>query len=473
MQDNKETTAASVTDSNMNIDAISPPVLTEIFDSFSEAVVVADTSRQIVYVNSATESLFGYSKDQLYGHETKILYADEHDFSEQGKKRFNPTSKISAETYRVAYQRMDGGMFLGLTTGSAMHSSEGALVGYIGIIRPARTSDQSLDTLQQVHAIASDVSLTDTQKIDAVLKVGLSHFGLEVAIQARIKGSEYLVEHCIDHYEQLTPHTTFDFSETYCAHTFHASGPIGFHFAGESEIRNHPCYRNFKLESYIGIPLEVDGKLYGTISFSGYSPTEPFCKDDYILMALLADTVSYIIYRKTVEDKLLELARTDELTGLANRRSTLERLREHAKLSYRSGGYLTVLSIDLDFFKKINDNWGHSAGDAALVGFADIAATLGRDIDFCGRMGGEEFIFVLPNTDSRGGVNLGNRLRERLAAAPIKLDNNESVTLSVSVGVAMLEKGESLESLLARADEATYAAKRGGRDRVCISELNN
>ncbi|WP_193086002.1 PAS domain S-box protein [Halomonas sp. FME65] len=119
MKDDKleETTKALVDDGGVN--SISLSLFTEVFDAFEEAVVVTDASRRLVYVNSATEQLFGYSKNALYGEEAKILYADENDFSEQGRIRFNTFSKIAAENYRVAYRRSDGEQFFGLTTGAA------------------------------------------------------------------------------------------------------------------------------------------------------------------------------------------------------------------------------------------------------------------------------------------------------------------------------------------------------------------
>lgn len=451
------------------VSSISQSLLTEIFDAFEEAVVVSDTRRRMVYVNSATESLFGYPKNELYGEETKILYADASDFSEQGRKRFNVASKIAAENYRVAYRRSDGEQFLGLTTGAAMRTADGDVAGFIGIIRPARSADQSLDALQKIHNITSDFTLSHNSKIESLLQVGLSHFGLEKAIVSRISGSDYTIEYCVDLQGDLEPLTTFDLSGTYCVHTLSENRTVGFHFVAKSEIKNHPCYKNFKLESYIGTPIRLSGKLYGTINFSSPSPAEPFCKDDHILMELLSDTVSYLLYKKQSEEELERLARVDELTGLPNRRATLERLNELIKQSTRLGHNLSVLSIDIDHFKSINDQWGHAAGDLALTEFSRLASDLGRKTDFCGRIGGEEFVLVLPGATLESSQKFGNNLRNRLAISQVDLGSGEPITLSVSVGIAMLENEESLENLLARADEAMYKAKQEGRDRVCCA----
>ncbi|WP_226930612.1 GGDEF domain-containing protein [Halomonas sp. 3F2F] len=135
----------------------------------------------------------------------------------------------------------------------------------------------------------------------------------------------------------------------------------------------------------------------------------------------------------------------------------------------RFGNSFSVLSIDIDYFKKINDKWGHAAGDLALTEFARLAPEVGRKTDFCGRIGGEEFVFFLPGANLEASQKLGNNLRKRLAVSPVDFGSGESTTLSISVGVAMLENGESPESLLARADEAMYKAKQDGRDRVYLA----
>lgn len=462
-----DTAKALSSECGMSVSTISPLLLTEVFDNVEESVVVTDTARRIVYVNSATERLFGYKKSELYGKETKVFYAKEEDFSIQGKKRFNVASKAAAENYRVPYLRADGESFLGLTTGAVMRSKDGDVVGFIGIIRPARSADQSLDTLQKIHNITADVVLNQDQKIHELLKVGLEHFGLEIAIISHIIKKDYIVEYCVDLNEDLEESTVFNIDGTYCVHTLKENKTVGFHYVRESRIKHHPCYESFKLESYIGTPIYLDGGLYGTLNFSSVSPTDPFSKDDYILMESLADTIGYLLFKKKLEEELAALARTDELTGLPNRRATLERLSESIELSLRSGIGLCVLSIDLDHFKSINDTYGHAAGDAALVKFACVASGMGRKSDFCGRLGGEEFLFVLPGIELKFGLEFGNRLRERLKSEPLTLDTGEVITIKISAGLAKFETKESIDSFLARADEAMYAAKQGGRDRVC------
>jgi len=354
-----------------------------------------------------------------------------------------------------------------------MYSTDEEVIGFIGVVRPARSADQSLDTLQKIHNITSDVTQNHNQKTNALLQVGLDHFGVDIAILSRIRGNDYTVEDCVDLAGRLEPSTKFDVSGTYCVHTLREDKTVGFHFVGKSEMQHHPCYKDLKLESYIGTPVRIGGSLYGTVNFSSPSPVEPFCKDDYILMELLSDTFGYLLYKKQSEEEMERLAKVDELTGLPNRRATLERLDEVIGLSNRFAHNLSVISIDIDHFKSINDEWGHAAGDRALARFARVASAFGRKTDFCGRVGGEEFVFVLPGANLEAGQGFGNNLRKRLAGEPVQVDSGQSITLSLSAGVAMLENGESLESLLARADNAMYKAKQQGRDRVCCDPRDN
>lgn len=148
----------------------------------------------------------------------------------------------------------------------------------------------------------------------------------------------------------------------------------------------------------------------------------------------------------------------------------MERLNQHIDLANRTDLPFTLVTIDIDHFKSINDQWGHNSGDKVLIEFARIISQIGRRVDFSARMGGEEFILVLPNTKEQGGVVIAEDLRKQLAATPIKLINGEVISITVSAGVACLHKNEDLESILSRADKAMYDAKKSGRDRVCVSE---
>ncbi|HTN52482.1 MAG TPA: diguanylate cyclase [Anaeromyxobacter sp.] len=160
-----------------------------------------------------------------------------------------------------------------------------------------------------------------------------------------------------------------------------------------------------------------------------------------------------------------ELARRDPLTGLANRRALAEALSRELARARRAGTALAVAVLDVDRFKQVNDAHGHPAGDAVLAAVAARASAALREGDLLGRLGGEEFLALLPGADLAAALAAGERLRKAVAAAPVQA-GAAGIAVTVSVGCAALGRDEDGAALLARADARLYEAKRAGRDRV-------
>jgi diguanylate cyclase (GGDEF)-like protein/PAS domain S-box-containing protein len=167
------------------------------------------------------------------------------------------------------------------------------------------------------------------------------------------------------------------------------------------------------------------------------------------------------------ENKLLALATTDVLTELPNRRQFLDRLKEEfARVQRFSGQRSSILMLDLDLFKHVNDTHGHAMGDALLKHFAQLMRKTFRKIDTPARMGGEEFAVILPGTDLAAARTVAERLRELVAKTPLVQDE-KTVSLTVSIGVATIDPRDSeTDQSLIRADKALYRAKENGRNRV-------
>jgi two-component system cell cycle response regulator len=163
--------------------------------------------------------------------------------------------------------------------------------------------------------------------------------------------------------------------------------------------------------------------------------------------------------------RLESLLREDALTGLSNRRAVLTQLTGMVSAARRHGHPLSIAILDLDHFKRINDSHGHKVGDDVLVAAAHAMGTHLRAEDQLGRLGGEEFLVLLPDTDSAAAEHVAEKLRAEVAEAPTP------VPVTVSIGVATWD-GEAPEDLLHRADEALYAAKDAGRDRVLAATLH-
>jgi two-component system cell cycle response regulator len=168
-------------------------------------------------------------------------------------------------------------------------------------------------------------------------------------------------------------------------------------------------------------------------------------------------------------DHSLELAVTDQLTGLHNRRYMNGQLSALVTRAAMGGEPVAALLVDIDHFKKINDNYGHDVGDEVLREFALRIASNVRAIDLPCRFGGEEFVIIMPDTGLEGAARVAERIRNNVAGSPFRVaDGKDLLTVTISVGVAAtLGEGDTPQALLKRADEAVYEAKAQGRNKVC------
>ena len=186
--------------------------------------------------------------------------------------------------------------------------------------------------------------------------------------------------------------------------------------------------------------------------------------------------VSAAVRVKTLQDELRNrnaeldlISRTDALTGLYNRRHIEERLRELASAARRHSSSLAVLMLDIDHFKQVNDTIGHAGGDAVLREFSARLQSVLRAEDVPGRWGGEEFLAILPNTELKGAVILGQRVCDAIADQPFSLSDGATLAVTVSGGCAVGDSQDP-EELVRHADDALYRAKETGRNRIAIDE---
>jgi two-component system cell cycle response regulator len=222
-----------------------------------------------------------------------------------------------------------------------------------------------------------------------------------------------------------------------------------------------------KLPSIVVLPLLVHHEVLGTLILGSQQPGG-FGPDVRLILQVLAGHVSVSLANARMVKRLEELATTDGLTGLLNKRALIEMAGQKLRSAQRFQKPLSVLVCDLDHFKRVNDNYGHDVGDRVIVGFADVLRRAKRETDTVGRFGGEEFVVVCEQTDPEGAELLGLRVRQELAARTfITKDGPLSVTCSIGVATYP-QAGKDWEELFKATDEALYVSKRGGRDRVTL-----
>ncbi|GAA3585610.1 bifunctional diguanylate cyclase/phosphodiesterase [Marinobacter xestospongiae] len=462
-------------DQNNSIEALPSSVdqlLPYIFSHMDDAVIIANSDREMVTTNDAARLLFGYNEQEMEGNKTLMLYANSDDYADQGRKRFNQAAQAAGEAYVTSYKRKDGTVFDGETLGGAVRDKSGQVLFFIGIVKDVSTRVATEQTLNELHSITSSRALDFEQRVDAMLKLGSRHFGLPIGIFSKIEGNTYTVMQAIHPENALTPGMTFELEGTYCSHVYAANNTQGFHHVAHSSIQKHPCYLNFGLEAYLGAPIFVDEKRYGTLNFSSPSPTRPFIQQDYELVKLFAEWIGHELARlydlKALEQarqELETLSQTDPLTGLYNRRHMEGVMNEEVERAARYAKPLSVALFDFDHFKRLNDTYGHAAGDDALKLFARTVKDASRCVDLYCRWGGEEFIAAFPETSALDAKKLLERIISKLKAANFSA-NNEHIALTMSIGLTEIRQGDSIDTLIQRADEAMYEAKHGGRDRI-------
>jgi len=205
----------------------------------------------------------------------------------------------------------------------------------------------------------------------------------------------------------------------------------------------------------------------GTASAMIQSPMQMATFLASMLLGFLLTMALVVMVFRERELRMQEVARHDPLTGLFNRYALGALSARELSRAERHRQPLSLVSLDLDRFKDINDTKGHAAGDRVLVGVAQVLTDTLRDIDLVFRIGGEEFLAVLPNTPGSAAVKVAERLRQAIGAGAFRADGAGSVHVTASVGVCEVDTvNESWDAALVRVDRALYAAKAAGRDRV-------
>ncbi len=218
-------------------------------------------------------------------------------------------------------------------------------------------------------------------------------------------------------------------------------------------------------------PLVMEGRNTGLVRIEA-KDEELFDTEDQRLLESFSGLARLALESAKLYKETQELAVTDGLTKLLLRRTLLERLEEELKRSEKAGQPLALLFLDIDHFKKVNDQYGHPAGDYVLREVAGLVKGSVRDVDLCGRYGGEEFAILLPATQVAGARVVAERIREVVASHSFRT-GEQKFELTVSLGIAVFpEDARGIETLLQRADLALYHSKQNGRNRVTpYSEL--
>jgi diguanylate cyclase (GGDEF)-like protein len=223
----------------------------------------------------------------------------------------------------------------------------------------------------------------------------------------------------------------------------------------------------------MAVPLYSQDRMMGVLSAYRHDPDRPFHEENLDTVTFLAEQGGVAIENVRLHEEAQRLSLTDGLTGVWNRRYFQMQFRQVLATAMRFDRPFSILMLDLDHFKLVNDRYGHQRGDAILIEFSKRVTNMLREVDTFARYGGEEFISVLSETDVQGAMTTAEKIRDAIRGEPFGAMDEELLNLTVSIGVSSYpEHGDSFKNLVEAADQALYRAKQLGRDQVQLGPPN-
>jgi len=226
---------------------------------------------------------------------------------------------------------------------------------------------------------------------------------------------------------------------------------------------------NYRTNNCIIAPLICQERVVGVLNLADKMQGDKFNSEDIALIELFSQLVGASIGNIKLFEKMQRQATTDGLTGLANHKRLYEILEKELWRSRRYGGQISLIMVDIDNLKKINDSYGHRAGDKVIKKISSKIKECIRQIDTAARYGGDEFAVILPNTSLDDAIVVAERMLETVGNSPITW-KREQIALSISVGLGQYDADTSPEDITSRSDEALYTAKQAGKNTVRIFE---
>ena len=416
-------------------------LLQAIYDSSSVAIFLVNLEGRVVHANQRMAEMFRCTMEELIGSEyVSLIHPSEREIGHQ-KMLALLGRGLSNVNLERRYLRRDGSQFWGHLTGTALRDAQGQTTGLVGNIADI---DQRKQTERELHATQERF-----ERMAGTIPCVLYDYVFAPGADGRFL---YLNSRCEEFFELTSAALLADISLFWkLVHDEDLAHLQAINAAAQQGGTQFAC------EFRIVTPSGREKWIHASSRPNPAPPGEPVVWSGYM---------TDITQTKLLEAELRQLATTDAMTGLANRHYFLRQMELEMERFYRTPRNNGLLMLDLDHFKNINDSYGHAAGDQVLRDFAARIQRHLRSVDLFGRMGGEEFCILLPDTDLAGATALAERLCQAVAREPARVEE-ASIAYTVSIGASNFRPGDkSFAAILARADKALYQAKNAGRNRV-------
>ncbi len=456
-----------------------------VVEASPDDITIIDPQGIIRLISPAAIKMFGLesAEDAIGKHFLELFPKEEHERAQQIISLVLHDNLPGEIEFRAT--RKDGSLFDIGVRSKIIVDAEDRPTGVVIIARDitqrkliekAMTDQRNLAEALRDVASALNSALSLEQIIDIVLQnLGgvVAHDALDIMLIEN--GYAHMVS-CTG-YDSIIPGS----QAVLMQHRFSLSETVNLHAMMEShQIYHSDDIRNvgWKLldltdwvRSYLGAPILIEDQVVGFLGLLSAKSNFFTSEDGERLMAFANLTASAIEKARLIE-RLIDLATTDPLTGAANRREFFIRGESELKRAARYNESLSVVMLDLDHLKHINDTYGHSIGDLALKELARVCKSSIREIDLGARFGGDEFVILLLKTTAAQALSFTERLRLQIASLTYSTLGGP-VGITASIGIAEYRKNDTLQILLERADRGLYQAKETGRNRVVLSETSH
>ncbi|WP_031482962.1 sensor domain-containing diguanylate cyclase [Maridesulfovibrio frigidus] len=412
----------------------------DITDAAGEFIWETGPDGSFVFVTGRAEDVLGYSAEELVGR-SPFDFVDEESSWEVRKEFLDAAQEgKSFRALEFKFVNRDGRRLWLEFNGIPVLDSEGNVTGFRGATSDVTMQKKALQDLQDREDMLQSISDSVQDALILMDDKGLVHFWNPAAEIIFGFSSEEMLGKDLRSCVWLEDNV---------------DDPVELHEEGEDLKSLFNSYGSFTVNV-----RRKDGSV-----FPAEVLLSPLKRDE---MWWVVGTIRDVTERKEAEDALRKLATTDPLTGLSNRRFFMERSEEEVEKALRYKRSLSLLMVDIDFFKNVNDTYGHDAGDDVLKALSAVGLKVLRNVDVFGRIGGEEFSILLPDTTLAGAELVAERLRGEIEATSMKTRSGD-LSITVSVGVTTFSENLcTLEHLLKAADLGLYAAKDAGRNQVKV-----
>lgn len=442
-----------------------------IFEHTPDAAIATDASGRYQRVNAAMETLSGYAGEELIGetvarvcgreylptalsHLERVLRGESREYDSILVRKDGARREVRVRTVPMIIDGVVRGSFSFLKDTTTQRALE----------RRTRMQTERLRELYELAASENDAEI----QVRRALEFGARTLGFDRAYVLKVEGASARVEAEYGGFE-IPVGEVRPLAQYYGRHVFGSRGTTVIHDADAEDCIADASRATIAWRSYLGTSISVDARPYGVLAFVDRAARESIDVGDRDFAQLLGALVGSAIERAERARRLGRMAFTDGLTGIANRVLLDEFLERALAAAERRGNRVVAHFVDLDGFKKVNDTYGHAAGDEAL---REVAARLVASIrggDIVARIGGDEFVVVQTDvTDRESSSALAQRVVDTMRE-PIALSSGAAVLIGASVGVAVYpDDASNRHDLMRRADEALYRAKSAGKDRVAV-----